>query len=79
MAARDQHDACFVLAVVSDWLDLDDDIRNITYQKLNLYAIVATYRWPTSIASSLAVQAVAANYLLPPGVQPVQQNQRGGR
>lgn len=36
MAARDQHDARFVLAVVSDWPDLDE-MRNITFQRLNLY------------------------------------------
>lgn len=87
MAARDQHDARFVLAVVSDWPDLDDEMRTITFQRLNLYTIVAAYGWPTAIASSFAMQAVPVNCLLPPGVQPVQQqqnqrqnnNQRGGR
>lgn len=70
MAARDQHG--FVLAVVSDWEDLDDEMRNIVFQRLNVYTIVATYGWPTAIASSSAVQAVPSNYLLPPGVVPVQ-------
>lgn len=48
MAARDQHDARFLLAVVSDWPYLDDEIRNITFQRLNLYTIVAAYGWPTA-------------------------------
>lgn len=49
MAARDQHDARFVLAVVSDWPNLDDEMRNITFQRLNLYTIVAAYSWPTAL------------------------------
>lgn len=48
MAARDQHDARFELAVMSDWPDLDDEIRIITFQRLNLYTIVAAYGWPTA-------------------------------
>lgn len=63
MAARDQHDARFVSAG-SDWPDLDDDMRNIVYQRLNLYTIVATYGWPTKITSSSAVQAVPSIYCL---------------
>lgn len=43
LAARDQNDALFVLAVVSDWEDLDDEMRNITFQRLNIYTIVAAY------------------------------------
>lgn len=35
LAARDQHDARFVLAVVSNWEYLDDEMRNITFQRLN--------------------------------------------
>lgn len=73
LAARDQHDARFVLAVVSDWQDLDDEMRNIVFQRLNIYTIVANYGWPTAIASSTAVQTTPSNYLLPPGVQLVQQ------
>lgn len=56
LAARDQHDARFVLAVISDWDDLDDEMRNIAFQSLNIYTIVATYGWPTAIASSSAVR-----------------------
>lgn len=65
MAARDQHDARFVLAVVSDWPDLDDEIRNITFQRLNL---LWQHTAANGIPSSFAVQAVPVNYLLPPGV-----------
>lgn len=75
LAARDQHDAQFVLSVIFDWDDLDDEMRNIAFQRLNIYTIVATYGWPMAIASSSAVQATPSNYLLPPGVIPVQ-NQR---
>lgn len=73
-AARDQHDARFVLAVVLDWEDLDDEMRNIniTFQRLNIYTIVATHEWPTTIASSTAVQSLPSNHLLPLGVTPVQ-------
>lgn len=66
MAAKDQHDARFVLAVVSDWPDLDDEMRNIVLQRLNLYTTVAKYAWPTAIASSSTIQAVPSNYLFPP-------------
>lgn len=64
--------------MASDWLDLDVGMRELVFQRLNIYAIVArpTYSWPTSIASSSAVTAVPVNLLLPPGVQPVQQEQR---
>lgn len=55
-------------------------MRNIAFQRLNIYTIVATYGWPT------AVQATPFNYLLPPRVTPVQiqrannnNQQRGGR
>lgn len=65
-----------MLAVVSEW----DEMRNIAFQRLNIYTIVATYGWPT------ALQATPFNYLLPPGVTPVQiqqannnNQQRGGR
>lgn len=86
LAARDQQDARFALAVISDWEDLDDEMRNIAFQRLNIYTFVATYGRPAAIASSSAVQSVPSNYLLPPGVVPVQNqrannnnNQRGGR
>lgn len=80
LAARDQHDARFVLAVVSEWHDLDDEMKTLAFQRLNIYAIVAAY-----IASSTAVSATPSNFLLPPGVVPVQrqqnqnQNQQGRR
>lgn len=77
MAASDQHDASFVLAMASDWPDLDDDMRNLVFQRLNLYAIVANYGWPTAIQASAAVSAAPSLLLLPPGVQPVRRDNRG--
>lgn len=73
MAARNQHDTRFVLCMVADWPDLDEDTRDIVGQRLNIYTIVATYGWPT------AVQATPTNYLLLPGVHPVQiqRNEQG--
>lgn len=71
-----------MLAVFSEWDDLDDEMRNIAFQRLNIFTLVATYEWPTA----QAVQATPFNYLLPPGVTPVQiqrannnNQQRGGR
>lgn len=49
MTARDQHDARFAMA--ADWPDLDDEGRHLVFQRLNLYAIVASYGWSTAIAS----------------------------
>lgn len=74
-----------MLAVVSEWHDLDDEMKNLAFQRLNIYAIVAAYGWLTAIASSTAVSATPSNFLLPPGVVPVQrqqnanQNQQGRR
>lgn len=95
MTARDQHDARFVLAMAADWPDLVDEARHIFFQRLNLYAIVASYGWPTAIASSTAVSAAPANLILPPVVvlvecaynnnsqqnqrQQQEQNRQGGR
>lgn len=50
-------------------------MRNIAFQRLKFYTVVATYGWLTAIASSSAVQAVPSIYFLPPGLDPVQ-NQR---
>lgn len=78
MAARDHYDTRFALTMAADWLDLDDGGRDLVFQRLNLYAIVASYSWPTAIASSSAVTSAPANLLLPPRVVPVQRanNQR---
>lgn len=79
MAARDQHDARFVLAVVSDWPDLDNQMKELVFQQLNLYAIVANYGWPTAIQASTVVSAAPPNLLLPPGMLPVQRTQQPRR
>lgn len=68
MTARDQYDARFALTMAADWPDLDDEGRHLFFQRLNLYAIVASNGWPTAIASSTAVSAAPANLLLPPVV-----------
>lgn len=79
MKARDQHDARFVLAMTADWQTLGNKVRDVVFQRLNLYAIVASFGWPTAIqASSLAAPSLL---LLPSGMQPIQrqQNHRGWR
>lgn len=42
LTGRDQHEARFVLLVVSMWPDLADDDRRWVYQRLNVYCIVAS-------------------------------------
>lgn len=79
MAARDQHDARFVLAVMSDWPDLDQQMKEVVFQRLNLYAIVANYGWPTAIQASSVVSAAPPKLLLPPGMLPVQRTQQPRR
>lgn len=85
ITGRDQHEARFVLDVIADWEDLDQELRSRIFQRLNIYAIVAAHGWPTAIAASAASTSNSI-CVLPPGVQPVQQNrqqqrqaQRGGR
>lgn len=41
LAGCDQHEARFVLQVISLWLDLRDDERVWAFQRLNVYCIVA--------------------------------------
>lgn len=53
--------------VAADWPDLDDEGRRLVFQRLKLYAIVASFGWPTAIASSTDVSVAPANLLLPPG------------
>lgn len=82
LTGRDQREARFVLDVLADWQEMDNELRTRVFQRLNVYAIVATHGWPTAIA------AIAASHnnlecVLPPGVQPVvqrqQQQRQGGR
>lgn len=83
LTGRDQREARFVLDVLADWPEMDDELRTRVFQRLNIYAIVATHGWATAIAASAASHS-DFQCVLPPGVQPVvqrqQQQQRpGGR
>lgn len=72
-----------MLDILADWPDMDDELRTRVFQRLNVYAIVATHGWPTAIAATAASHN-DLQCLLPPGVQPVaqqrqQQQRQGGR
>lgn len=67
LTGRDQHETRFVLNVLADWPDLEDDLRTRVFQRLNLYAIVAAHGWPTAIAASAASTSNLV-CVLPPGV-----------
>lgn len=75
LAGRDQKEATIVLNMTADWPGLDDEGRNIVYQRLYLYALVAAYSWPTAIAATNAggVDAVP----LPPGMTTITAARRG--
>lgn len=84
LTGRDQREARFVLDVLADWPEMDDELRTRVFQRLNIYAIVATHGWATAIAASAASHN-DLQCVLPPGVQPVvqrqqnQQQRQGGR
>lgn len=75
LTGRDQHEARFVLDMISDWEDMDVELRTRVFQRLNVYAIVATHGWPTAIAAT-AASTNTLQCFLPPGVQPVVQAPR---
>lgn len=75
ISGRDQHEARFVLDILADWPDLDDELRTRVFQRLNLYAIVAAHGWPAAIAASAASTSNLV-CVLPPGVTPVRQQQQ---
>lgn len=65
------------------WEDMDEELRTRVFQRVNLYAIVATHGWATAIAATAATTN-ALTCFLPPGMQPIvqqprqqQQQQRG--
>lgn len=69
--------------MLGGWEDKDEELRTRVFQRVNLYAIVATHGWPTAIAAT-TVTTNALTCFLPPGVQPIvqqprqqQQKQRG--
>lgn len=82
LTGRDQHEARFVLQVISMWPDLPDEDRQWAYQRLNVYCIVASLGWPAATAAC-AASTVNTDYFLPPGtVIPPQANyqrQQGNR
>lgn len=75
LTGRDQHEARFVLDMMSDWEDVDNELRIRVFQRLNVYAIVTTHGWPTAIAA-IAASTNSTQCFLPPGVQPVVQQAR---
>lgn len=81
LAVRDQHEARFVLQVISLWPDLREDERAWAFQRLNVYCIVAALGWPAATAAC-ASTAASADFVLPQGVvlpPPRQQQQRQRR
>lgn len=67
LAGRDQHEARFVLQMMSLWPDLDEQERSMVFQRLNVYCIVAARGWPAATAAC-ASTAAADDFVLPPGV-----------
>lgn len=83
LAGRDQHEARFVLQVISLWPDLRDEERAWAFQRLNVYSycIVAALGWPAATAACVSTSAVT-DFVLPLGVvlpPPRQQGQRQRR
>lgn len=57
LTGRDQHEARFVLQMVSLWPDLTPADRQWVFQRLNVYCIVAALEWlaaTIACASSMA-------------------------
>lgn len=77
---RDQHEARFVLQVISTRPDLPDADRRWANQRLNVYCIVASLGWPVATAAC-AASTMNTDYFLPPGTVIPQQNynQQGNR
>lgn len=67
LAGRDQHEARFVLQVISLWPDLHEEERFWAFQRLNVYCIVAALGWPQATAACASTSA-ATDSVLPPGV-----------
>lgn len=81
LVGRDQHEARFVLQVISLWPDLQDEERMWAFQRLNVYCIVAALGWPEATAACASTSATT-DFVLPPGVvlpPPAQQQQRRAR
>lgn len=67
LAGRDQHEARFVLQVMSLWPDLEQEERVWAFQRLNVYCIVVALGWPAATAACASTTA-ATDFVLPPGV-----------
>lgn len=67
LAGRDQHEARFVLQVISLWPDLHDEERAWAFQRLNVYCIVVWLSWPAATAAC-ATTSATTDFVLPPGV-----------
>lgn len=75
LTGRDQHEARFVLQVVSLWPDHTPADRQWVFQRLNVYCIVAALGWPAATAAC-ASSTATTNFDLPPGVVLLQREQR---
>lgn len=75
LTGRDQREARFVLDMLADWPEMDLELRTRIFQRLNVYAIVATHGWATAIAATAASHN-DLQCVLPPGLQPVVQRQQ---
>lgn len=78
LVGRDQHEARFVLQVISLWPDLRDEERVWAFQRLNVYCIVAALGWPAATAACASTSATT-DFVLPPGVVLPPPNQPGQR
>lgn len=81
LAGCDQHEARFVLQVISLWPDLQDEERVWAFQCRNVYCIVAALGWP-AVTAACASTSATTDFVLPPEVvlpPPVQQQQRRAR
>lgn len=67
LTGRDHHEARFILQVTSLWPDLNDEDRVWTFQRLNVYCIVAALGWPAATAAC-ASSTATTDIVLPPGL-----------
>lgn len=67
LAGRDQHEARFMLQVISLRPDLQVEERIWAFQRLNVYCIVAALGWPAATAACASTSA-STDFVLPPGV-----------
>lgn len=81
LAGRDQHEARFVLQVISLWPDLQDEERVWAFQRLNVYCIVAALGRPAATVACASTSATT-DFVLPLGVvlpQPAPPQRRARR